>query len=80
MRQLQSLSAYRAFEAAARHLSFKLAARELNVSPTAVSHQIRGLERQMGSQLFDRKPRQVTLTANGVELFHSLKKAFDEIE
>ncbi len=48
MRKLPPLGALRAFEAAARHLSFKAAADELGVTPTAISHQIRQLEESCG--------------------------------
>lgn len=65
---LPPLAALRAFEAAARHQSFKQAASELGVTPTAVSHQIRLLEETLGVRLFDRKPRQVVLTDVGQEL------------
>ena len=60
--RLPSLSALRAFEAAARHLSFKDAADELNVTHAAVSHQIKALEAFVGSRLFIRGGRGVTLT------------------
>lgn len=55
-------NALRAFEAAARHLSFKLAAAELFVTPTAISHQIRGLESFLGVTLFRRLTRSLELT------------------
>ena len=69
MRKLPPLAQLRAFEAAARHLSFKLAADELAVTPTAVSHQIRLLERYCGQSLFRRRPRPVALTHAGAALF-----------
>lgn len=59
------LTALRAFEAAARLRSFKLAAAELHVTPTAVSHQVRQLERDMGVTLFERLPRRIVPTAQG---------------
>jgi biotin operon repressor len=52
----------RAFEAAARHLSFTLAAQELNVTQTAISHQIRRLEEELGLKLFIRQSRSLALT------------------
>ena len=58
-RRLPSLNALRSFEAAARHLSFKDAADELNVSQSAVSHQIKALEEFLGLMLFERKTRAV---------------------
>ena len=57
MRKLPPLTTLRAFEAAARHLSFKEAAEELGVTPTAISHQIRLLEEFCGRSLFQRRPR-----------------------
>lgn len=78
-RRLPSLSALRAFEAAARHESAKQAASELSVTATAISHQIRGLEEALGLALFVRKPRQLQLTAEGRELQQVLEKAFDSI-
>jgi LysR family glycine cleavage system transcriptional activator len=78
-RRLPSLSALRAFEAAARHESAKLAAEELSVTATAVSHQIRALEESLGVALFMRKPRKLELTAQGRELQQVLGTAFDSI-
>lgn len=80
MRRLPSLNALRAVEAAARHGSFKAAADELCVTPTAVSHQIRQMEALVGQPLFKRRPRPVTLTAAGRELFGALRDGFDRIE
>ena len=65
---LPSLHALRAFEATARLGSFKDAAADLNVSPTAISHHVRGLEEDLGVKLFDRRPRRVVLTAVGKQL------------
>lgn len=78
-RWLPSLSALRAFEAAARHESAKQAAEELSVTATAISHQIRALEESLGVALFLRKPRQLELTDPGRELQHVLESAFDSI-
>lgn len=78
-RRLPSLSALRAFEAAARHLSAKQAAEELSVSPTAISHQIRQLEESLGLALFVRKPRQLVLTPQGRRLLHVLSESLDAI-
>jgi len=66
--RLPSPSALRTFEAAARHRSFKKAAEELGVTPTAVSHQIRALERTLDTTLFVRRTRAVDLTAAGSAL------------
>ena len=74
-RRLPSLSALRAFEAAARHESAKQAAEELSVTATAISH----LEETLGVALFLRKPRQLELTAAGRELQQVLESAFDSI-
>jgi len=66
---LPSLNGLRTFEAAARHLSFKLAAAELSVTPTAVSHQIRDLEAWFGLELFTRGTRRLELSRAGEALF-----------
>src|ERR1700760_2085529 len=79
MRRLPPLTALRAFEAAARHLSFKAAADELGLTPTAVSHQIRVLETVAGSALFRRRPRPLTLTTAGVALFPVVRNSFEAI-
>ena len=73
------LTALRTFESAARLSSFKAAAEELAVTPTAVSHQIRGLESWLGVPLFHRLPRSVRLTDGGQRLFGSLHGALLEI-
>lgn len=70
------LSALRAFEAAARHLSFTRAAIEMNVTPGALSHQIRGLEEFLGVRLFDRHTRSMVLTAQGRLLYPGLQGGF----
>jgi LysR family glycine cleavage system transcriptional activator len=79
MRNLRA-SSLKAFEAAARYMSFKLAAEELHVTATAISHQIKSLEQQLDCRLFIRKPRQVQLTDEGKELFTTLKRAFDDVD
>jgi LysR family transcriptional regulator, glycine cleavage system transcriptional activator len=71
------LTALRAFEAAARHMSFKAAAAELGVTPTAVSHQIRELEEACAASLFRRRPRPLALTEAGERLFPVLRAGFD---
>ncbi|MFZ6654776.1 LysR substrate-binding domain-containing protein [Undibacterium sp. TJN19] len=80
MRRLPSLSALRAFEAAARHGSFKQAANELAVTPTAISHQIRLLEEYTGLCLFERQVRKVVLTDAGAELYPVLRDGFNTFE
>lgn len=76
-RQLPPLHALRAFEAAARRLSFKGAADELAVTPTAISHQIRQLEAILGVKLFSRGSRRIELTPQGKELYPVLRDGFD---
>ncbi|SPJ32628.1 Glycine cleavage system transcriptional activator [Kushneria phyllosphaerae] len=71
-----SLSALRAFEAAARLGSFKTAAAELNLSSTAISHHVRKLEEQLDTALFVRASRQVQLTESGHRLSVSATQAF----
>ena len=64
-RELPPLLSARAFEAAARHLSFQGAAEELHVTPSAISHRVRSLEVFLGVELFRRNHRGVALTAEG---------------
>jgi LysR family glycine cleavage system transcriptional activator len=80
MRSLPPLNALRAFEAAARHLSFTLAAEELHVTQAAVSHQVKALEDRLGLKLFRRLPRGLMLTEQGQSLLPELRGAFDRIE
>jgi len=70
------LNALRAFEAAARHLSFVQAADELNVTPAAVSHQVKRLEEYLGLQLFRRLSRGLLLSETGQVLFSELQEVF----
>lgn len=77
MLRLPPLTELRAFEAAARHLSFKDAAAELGVTPTAISHQIRLLERHCGRPLFRRRPRPLSLTGSGEQLFPVVRDGFE---
>src|SRR5438552_16767731 len=77
MRRLPPLGMLRAFEAAARHLSFKRAALELAVTPTAISHQIGRLEENLGVALFERRARRVILTPAGRTLFPVLRDGLD---
>ncbi|MCV9938220.1 LysR substrate-binding domain-containing protein [Boseaceae bacterium BT-24-1] len=78
--RLPSLSALRAFEAAARRASFTTAAEELSVTPTAISHQIKQLEAYMGLRVLNRTPRGVTLTTQGKILYEATASGFGEIE
>jgi LysR family glycine cleavage system transcriptional activator len=76
---LPSLNALQMFEAAARHLSFTRAARELNVTQTAVSHQIRRLEEQLGVQLFVRRNRKLALTREAEDYIPAIRAAFEDM-
>lgn len=76
-RRLPPLTQLRAFEAVARHASFKTAAAELAVTPTAVSHQVHRLEEFCGQPLLRRRPRPVTLTAAGARLYPVLRQGLD---
>ncbi|WP_176057348.1 LysR substrate-binding domain-containing protein [Paraburkholderia sp. BCC1876] len=77
--RLPPLPALRLFEAAGRHQSFKLAAAELHVTPSAVSHGIVGLEEALGVQLFVREPRGISLTATGADYLSYVSEAFSLI-
>ena len=77
MNKLPPLIELRAFDAAARHLSFKKAAAELGVTPTAISHQIRLLERYCGRALFRRRPRPLSLTESGARLFPIIRDGLE---
>jgi LysR family glycine cleavage system transcriptional activator len=79
MRRLPPLNALRAFEAAARHLSFNAAAAELHVTPAAISHQIKALEADLGVKLFRRLNRAVRLTDAGQACLPELRDAFDRL-
>ena len=73
------LTALRAFEASARHLSFTKAAIELCVTQAAVSHHVKSLEGQLNVILFNRLPRGLMLTPEGETLLPALREAFDRI-
>ncbi|NUR11734.1 MAG: LysR family transcriptional regulator [Bradyrhizobium sp.] len=76
---LPPLNALRAFEAAARHLSFKLAAHELHVTPAAVGQQVKALEARLGVQLFERLHKQLILTAAGQTYLPGVSEGFRHI-
>ncbi|MEE8248257.1 MAG: transcriptional regulator GcvA [Alphaproteobacteria bacterium] len=76
-RRLPPLNALRAFEAAARHLSFTRAAQELNVTQAAVSHQVKALEERLGVKLFHRRNRALLLSEAGQAYLPPLRDAFD---
>jgi len=77
---LPPLDTLKAFESAARHLSFTLAAEELCISKGAISYQIRRLEADLRCSLFKRSVRQVYLTDAGQSLLQTTKKLFDELD
>jgi LysR family transcriptional regulator, glycine cleavage system transcriptional activator len=77
--RLPSLNGLRAFEAAARHLSFTVAASELNVTQTAISHQIRRLERELGVRLFIRQNRALALTPEARDYLPGVRAAFNDL-
>ncbi len=79
-KRLPPLNALRAFEAAARHLSFTRAAEELFVTQAAVSHQIKGLEEFLGMKLFLRKNRTLLLTEEGQSYFLEIKDIFVSLQ
>lgn len=74
---LSSMTALTCFEAAARHVSFKLAANELNVTPAAVSHQVKALELDLGCSLFRRLHRGVELTEKGAFLLIAIQRGLE---
>lgn len=74
-----SLNSLRAFESAARHLSFTSAANELGVTQGAVSHQVKALEDRLGVKLFRRTPRGLAVTDEGLALFPTLNDAFERM-
>ena len=80
MRKIPNFVLLRAFEVAARLESFTLAAKELHLTQSAISHQIRELEDYFGKPLFLRKNRKVEPTAEGRRLLDSLSRVFDVIE
>src|ERR1700743_1365663 len=77
--RLPSLHGLRGFEAAGRHLSFTNAAAELNVTQTAISHQIRRLEQELGIRLFVRQNRALALTAEAKDYLPGIRAAFNDL-
>src|SRR5947207_12855207 len=77
--RLPSLNGLRAFEAAARHMSFTQAASELNVTQTAISHQIKRLEEELGVRLFIRQNRALSLTPEAKEYLPGIRAAFNDL-
>ena len=78
-RTLPPLNGLRAFEAAARHMSFTDAAEELSVTQAAISHQVRGLEQRLGLKLFVRRNRSLLLSEAGQAYLPSVRAAFDQL-
>ncbi|MCQ4160991.1 LysR family transcriptional regulator [Roseomonas sp. GC11] len=74
------LNALRAFEAATRTGSFRSAADDLGLTPSAVSHAIRGLERELGTVLFEREGRSIRLTPEGETLMRHVERGFGELQ
>ncbi len=79
MRSQLPLNALRAFEAAARHLSFTKAGLELHVTQAAISHQVKSLEENLGVALFRRLPRGLALTDEGAALLPEIAEGFRRI-
>src|SRR3982074_1783509 len=77
--RLPSLNGLRAFEAAARHLSFTNAASELNVRHTAITHQLRRLEEELGIRLFVRQNRALALTPEARDYLPGVHAAFNDL-
>jgi LysR family glycine cleavage system transcriptional activator len=77
--RLPPMNTLRAFEAAARHLSFTLAAEELHITQAAVSHQIKVLEQALGVRLFRRLNRAIRLTEEGQEFVGEVRKALNHL-
>ena len=78
-RTLPPLNGLRAFEAAARHMSFTDAAAELSVTQAAISHQVRGLEQRLGLKLFVRRNRSLLLSEAGQAYLPAVRGAFDQL-
>lgn len=77
--RLPPLNGLRAFEVAARHLNFRVAAEELGVTQAAVAQQVRGLEKELNLALFERLPRTLALTEAGRGYAESIRRAFELI-
>jgi LysR family glycine cleavage system transcriptional activator len=77
--RLPPLNAVRAFEAAARHLSFTKAAEELHVTQAAISHQVKTLEAYLGLKLFRRLNRALVLTEEGQAYLPPVRRVFDQL-
>jgi LysR family glycine cleavage system transcriptional activator len=80
MRRMPNFVLLRTFEAAARLESFALAAQELHLTPSAISHQVKELEEYFGRPLFLRRNRRIELTPEAMRLLESLSRVFDVVE
>lgn len=78
--RLPSLNLLQSFERAAHHRSFKLAAEELHVTPSAISHKIRKLEDELGIALFERLTREIRLTPAGETYFQEIHRVFARLK
>jgi LysR family glycine cleavage system transcriptional activator len=74
------LEAFRVYDAACRHMNFSRAGRELNITQAAVSRRIKGLEDHLGTQLFARSGKNLTLTPRGEKLFQRVRASLDYLE
>src|SRR3954466_522261 len=79
LRRLPPLNALKTFETAARHESFTRAAEELCVTQSAVSHQVKALEAELGLKLFNRERQRLAITAAGRAYLAVVQDAFDRI-
>lgn len=79
LKRLPNLAALRAFEAAARHENFSRAAEEVHLTHGAISHQIRGLEEDLGLQLFTRNGKRIAITPEGQRFAAVIRRALGEI-
>lgn len=78
-RRLPPLLALEAFDSAARHMSFKAAAAELGLTPSAISHRVKQLEHHLGQPLFRRLNREIRLTAAGHDYFSAVRRGLDQV-
>jgi LysR family glycine cleavage system transcriptional activator len=78
-RDLPPFASIRSFEAAARHLSFRRASQELNVTQSAISHQVKALEEHLGVQLFLRGARRIALTDEGADYLDEISVVLDRL-
>ena len=79
-RATPSLPALQAFEMAAKHLNFQRAAKDLGLTPSAISHRIRGLEQKFGVRLFERAGRAIRLTEAGEHYLNAVRSSLDALE